>query len=902
MVTKLLVTKLYVPPLRPEIVVRQRLVKALDRTLDCKLTLISAPAGFGKSTLLSTWVHNSRCAQECLVAWVSLSSGDNDLAQFLSYLIAALQTVCPGVGAAALEILDSPQPFPIEATLTDVVNELVGTTKPLVVILDDYHDITAPPIQEAMAFLIEHLPVQVHLVIASRTDPPLPLGRLRGSGQLNELRTADLRFTPAETALLLNEAMELDISAHDIALLEARTEGWIVGLQLAALSLQGQDRAYAARFVAALSGSNRYILDYLTEEVLNRQPEDVQQFLLWTSILDRLTPSLCDEVARRDDSATVLQRLDRLNLFIVPLDKNRQWYRYHHLFADLLQSRLKQHAPDQVAALHGRASDWYERHGQAIEAARHALHSGNIDRAACLIEQNVLDMIHHGQSTTLINWLETLPEQTIRARPWLCVAYAWALAYGGQVDVAESVLQDAEKALDGSAVPADEQRHVTGYIALLRSYILIVAGNMSEGAHVAQQAMDYLAETDVRGRSFATSVLGLAVGWKGDFKAAEAVLRNAIDSSLAVGKMATAVVALGDMAGLSFIQGRLHESSLLCQEAMRLVDEYEQRNGHELPASGYIHLRLSNILYERNDLQGALHHARESVRLSKKWGRVEALVDSYGCLAGTLRELGDLDGAFEAIREARRAAHKLSDWYAEIAMAQETMLHLTAGNLAVAAQWAEREIRHVNAGPLNLQEMPRSMTLIHVWVTLGRLDEAMDLAARALDLAGALGATGGSIRVLAMQARILQMQGLEERAVFTLGRALFLARPEGHVRSLIGLGPPMAKLLRQAAAQGIEAEYATYLLTEMAALPAPLPQASLAPIPPRDYSPLVEPLTEREMDVLRLLGSGFSNQEIAYELVISVGTVKNHLKRIYGKLDVHSRTHAVHRARKLGLI
>jgi LuxR family maltose regulon positive regulatory protein len=904
MVTDLLITKLNIPPVRPDIVLRHRLIVRLNNILDCKLTLISAPAGFGKTTLLSSWVQAEDRTGECNVAWVSLSASENDLGCFLSYVVAALQTVYPEAGAHTLEMINGIAPLVVETALTGLINDLAAISEPLALVLDDYHVITARPVHEAVMFFLDHLPRNVHIVIASRADPPLPLGCLRGRGQLHELRANDLRFTVEETATLLNQELGLGIPPREVALLAARTEGWIVGLQLAAHSLQGQGKSHAARFIAALSGSNRYILDYLTEEVLNRQPGGVREFLVQTAILDRLTPSLCNAVTGRDDSATVLQMLERINLFIVPLDENRGWYRYHHLFADSLRGRLAQHEANQVALLHRRASDWYEHNGQIVEAANHALAAGDVDRATCLIEDNVLDMFHHGQSVALKNWMETLSEHSGGARPRLSVAYAWTLAYGGQLEAAESLLDNAEKTLaaqEHSVAGAERDcQHTSGYIALIRSYIRIISGQPSEGADLAQQALNYLTNADGKVRNFAANMLGFALAGKGDYAASAKLLRRVADNSKETGDVASAMDALGDLAGLSHMQGRLHETDALCQEAMRLADDHFRRTGRKLPVTGYIHLRLTQVLLERNDLQGALNHAREAVRLSKKWGCVEHRVDSNMVLAFALFELGDVDRASEAMREAHRTAEGLTGWYADNAAARAALLHLASGHNAAAAEWVDRERRKTSGKPLDSQDMARHFARVRILIALGKLDEAMSLASQVLELVQALDAKGAMIHILALQARILQAQGDIEKAIVILERALFLGRPEGYVRTFIARGAPLAKLLRRMAARGIETEYAKKLLAEMASPSAGVTHTSRTPA--SEYHSLIKPLTEREMDVLICLSMGFSNKEIARDLVISVGTVKNHLKRIYSKLDVHNRAHAVHRARRLSLL
>ena len=442
MSTSILATKLYIPPPRPKVVLRPRLVERLDEGLHHKLTLISAPAGFGKTTLVSEWVASCERA----TAWLSLDEGDNDLARFLAYLVAALQTIMADMGEGVLAVLQSPQPPPIESMLTALLNEITATPDDFILVLDDYHVMDAQPVDHALTFLLEHLPPQMHLVIATREDPQLPLARLRARGQLTELRAADLRFTPSEAAEFLNRVMGLNLSADDIAALETRTEGWITGLQMAALSMQG--RSDTASFIQAFTGSHRFVLDYLVEEVLQRQPEHMRSFLLQTAVLDRLNGSLCDAVTGREDGRGMLETLERGNLFVIPLDDRRQWYRYHHLFADVLQTRLMEEWPDQVSALHRRASVWYEQNGLPSDAIRHALAAEDFERAADLIELAGPVVEESSQTATWLGWVRALPDELVRARPVLSVWYAYALLGRGEMEAAEARLTDAERWLE----------------------------------------------------------------------------------------------------------------------------------------------------------------------------------------------------------------------------------------------------------------------------------------------------------------------------------------------------------------------------------------------------------------------------------------------------------------------
>ena len=887
MATPLLTTKLYIPPVRPELVSRPRLIERLNAGLlhKRKLTLISAPAGFGKTTLLSEWTRGC----ERPIAWVSLDKDDNDPTRFWGYFVAALQTVRARIGKAALALLHSPQPPPIEAILTTLINEITGIPDGFALVLDDYHVIEAQPIHDALAFLLDHLPPQIYLVIATRADPPLPLSRLRGRGQLIELRTADLRFTPDEAAAFLNQVMGLRLPAEDVAALEARTEGWIVGLQMAALAMQGQGTERIASFVAAFAGSHRYILDYLTDEVLLQQPESVQTFLLQTAILDRLTAPLCDAVTERSDGQTMLERLEAANLFIVPLDDERRWYRYHHLFANLLRRRLSRTQPDLLPALHLQASDWYEKTGLVGEAVSHALAAEDVERAARLVEGRALAMIFLGELTTLVGLLDALPDEVVRSRPWLCIAHAWALVFAGLLDAVELRLKGAETTLDtfGDARRA-EGRHIAGHIAAIRAYIAALRGDMSRAAEFTREALEQLPEEDLAVRGLSAGLLGTVLRWSGDLVAAAQALARAIAITQAASDSHAAVEALYNLAAVQFAQGQLHKTVATCRDALLLADEYIERGGRRLPIVAPGYYLMSQVLREWNDLEGALRHAREAIELCEQWGWPEGLAFGYLRLARALQAVGDADGAHEAIRKARQAASGLSPWFGAHMAAHQARLWLAQGNLTPASHWAQESGLSAD-DELNYQYMGEYSVLARVLIAQVRLDEASRLLARLLEMTEAAGAMSYVIETLVLQALALQAQGKDDQALTVLERALSFAEPEGYVRTFIDKGAPMAALLRTAASRGIALDYVSKLLAAFGEVAFP-------------SAPLVEPLSERELEVLRLLAAGLSNREIAAELFLAVGTVKKYTSNIYGKLNVHKRTQAVARARELGLL
>jgi LuxR family maltose regulon positive regulatory protein len=865
-----------------------------------RLTLISAPAGFGKTTLLSEWAAG--CGQP--VAWLSLDDGDNDPARFLTYLIAALQKARPDVGKTALQMLHSPQPPPIETALTILINEIAESSRSVALILDDYHLIEAQAIHDGLTFLLDRLPPQLHLIIVTRADPPLPLNRLRARGQLAELRTRDLSFTIEEAAVFLNDCLHLGLSLEDIATLDARTEGWIAGLQLVALAMQGRD---ASAFVQSFGGSHRFILGYLVEEVLDRQPRDIQDFLLKTAILERMTAPLCEAVTQREDGQELLRHLEQANLFLVPLDSEGGWYRYHHLFAELLYGRLQQTRPDQVPILHRRASEWYERKELLPEAVSHAIAGKDTECAIRLIEGNALAMLDHGELVTVLSWLDALPDEVIRSRPWLCVAYAWALAYGGRLDAVEPWLQDAEKALDrldrlpGTTGP--DRRHVEGHIATIRAYIANLLADHSNAAEFARLALERLPEQDLKTRGIAATSRAVTLHAQGDASLAGPAFEQALTISRQAGDPHLTVLILCERVLLELGRGQLRRAADTCREALRLTEESARQEGRPLPIASYAHTRMSSVLREWNDLEGALRHVQESIRLSKQWGQADILLTGYFDLAWALQATGDVKGALDTIREAQRIAQDVSSRDNPPLERAEAQIQLMYGDVAAASRWVE----HMGLSPEDEFSSFHGFT----YLTLARvliaqanqqpgalLEQALALLKRILLQAEAAGQVRLIVQTLTVQALALQAKGDVEQALNSLERALGLAEPEGLVRSFLDMGAPVGDLLRQVAARGIAMEYVAKLLAAFDA------EDSRTPIPdPRAaQSELIEPLSRRELEVLRLLATGLSNKSIANTLSISVTTVKKHLQNIYGKLNVHSRTQAVDRARQLGLL
>jgi LuxR family maltose regulon positive regulatory protein len=876
-----------------------RLDGALERGV--RLVLVSAPAGFGKTTLLSDWVHRRGAGDAPLrVAWVSLDESDNDPARFMAYLIGALQTLAPGVGQAVLGALGAPEPPPIESLLTALINEVAGAVElqAAVLVLDDYHLVEVPSIHQAMAFLLKRLPAPPrgpHLVIAGRADPLLPLARLRGRGQLVELRAADLRFTPAEVASFLNEVMGLRLTAGDVTALESRTEGWITGLQLAALSLERQEAGGASEFIHDFAGSHRFVLDYLVEEVLQQQPEAVQTFLLQTAILERLSGPLCDAVLRDErgkrGGQAMLEELERRNLFVVPLDDARRWYRYHHLFADLLRARLRREGARRSyaspAELHRRASAWFEENGLTSEAVRHALAAGDFERTVRLVEAGAMAMLMRGELTTLLGWLAALPGERVRARPWLCVYRAWALLLTGRLDAAEAWLE----AVDDAAQPAPPAAELRGHIAAIRAYAAAVRVMPAQAIELAEGALALLPEDEGVVRSVVAYTMGGVHFVRGDLAGALRSFEDAGRTGLEAGNIHLAVPAIGQQAAIQAMQGRLRQAAGTYRRALNLATEY---GGPQSPAVGQAYSGLAGLTYEWNDLDAAGRHLRDALAQAELWGNRESLANVLLRLSRLRQARQDLDGAMEALRRAEDtiAGHTVTPTTVSVVAAQWPRLWLERGDLAAASRWvAQQKLDLEHLDDLRTVEY---LSLARVLLAEERWDEASALLERLLARATERGDRGVQIEVLALSALALQARGDAAQAVATVRDALTLGEPEGYVRSFVDEGAPMAGLLRRVLNQGIAPVYVRQLL---GAFPEPGEPGHRGA-----GSALLEPLSERELEVLRLVAAGLTNRQIAGELVIALSTVKSHTHSIYGKLGVKNRTQAIAQARVLDLL
>jgi LuxR family maltose regulon positive regulatory protein len=899
MSTPILAIKLYVPPPPPRVVIRSRLIEQLNEGLHRKLTLVSASAGSGKSTLVSGWIQGCRRP----AAWLSLDEGDSDPARFLAYLVAALRTVVPDVGDGVLGMLHSPQPPPIESMLTALLNELTALPKGVVLVLDDYHVVDSEPVDQALAFLLEHLPPQMHLVIATREDPPLPLARLRARGQLTEVRAADLRFTPSEAAEFLNRVMSLDLSAEDITALETRTEGWIAGLQLAALSIQG--RSDAASFIQAFTGSHRFVLDYLVEEVLQRQPPRARSFLLQTAILDKLCGPLCDAVTGQKHGKGTLERLERGNLFVVPLDDERRWYRYHHLFADVLQAHLLDEQPDQMPVLHRRASEWYEDNGSRSDAIRHALCAEDFEWAADLIERAGLMTEESSQSATWLRWTRALPDEMIRSRPVLSAWYACALLGIGELEAAEARLKDAERWLrpgrSGRTVVADEEqlRSLLATISVVRAYNALAVGDVPGTREHAQRVLELLPEGDHLRREQATALLGMTYWASGDLDAADRVFVDFSARLLAAGNLPTAISAMSVPADVGPALGRLRGAADALRQLLQVVVD----QGEPLPPDAAdLYRELAELELESGDLAAAAQHLLRSKELGEQG---ELPVWRYRwCIAQALlnEAEGDPEGALSLLDEAQRLFIRTPAPEARPISAQKARIWTTQGRVAEALEWAREHGLSVDDELSYLHEFEH-VTLAKVLIAQyesERVDAAVHDAARLLErllhAAEEGGRIGSAIEILALQALARQAQGDTSSALSPLERALSLAEPQGYVRVFVSEGPPMARLLKEAASRQVAPDSARRLL---AAFPSAGPDGARLAGAGLEGKAL---LSDRETEVLQLIAAGLTNREIAERLYLSLYTVKAHARSIYDKLDAHSRTQAVARARELGIL
>ncbi len=909
----ILATKLYIPPPRPKIVLRSRLLERLNAGLRRKLTLISAPAGFGKTTLISEWISQQTKGTpgEALppsnVAWLSLDEGDNDPARFLLYLIAALQTIQPRLGMGLIGVLQTPQPPPPESILVSLINELITLPEHFALVLDDYHLIDAKPIDDALTFLLEHLPPKMHLILTTREDPDLPLARLRARSQLTELRAADLRFTPSEAAEFLNQVMDLHLSAENITALENRTEGWIAGLQLAAISMlglygAGQGNAgqggagheEVSRFIQSFTGSHHFVMDYLVEEVLHQQSDYVQTFLLRTSILDRLCAPLCEAVLRGEieiSGQETLEYLQKANLFLIPLDNERRWYRYHHLFADLLRQRLPksiatstEEAASYVNALHIRASQWFEDNDLLLEAFHHAGVGQDVDRAERLIDEGGLPLQFSGAAAAVLAWIKSLPDTVLNAKPSLWWRYAALLLINGQTTGVEENLRAAEMALAASAQPDTDgdgkTRNLIGQIATARATLALTRYDVEAMLAQSRRALEYLAPNSLFNRSTANWTLGYAHILLGDRLEARRALTDSIALSQSCGAIFTFILATIGLGTLQEADNQLHQAAETYRHILHLVGDQPQQIINE------VHLGLARIFYEWNDLEAAQRHGTQSLQLAQRYERhIDRFVLCEVFLARLKLAQGDLAGAATLLAKTELSVRQnFTHRMPEVAAVQVPVL-LRQGMLDTAAQMAQT------------YNLPLCQARVHL--AQGDLSSALTVLEAYRQQMEAKGWQDERLKAMVLQAVALFVQGEKDRAGQLLGEALTLAEPGGFIRLFVDEGAPMEALLSRLKDAGdrFTEGVRTYIRTLLAAFETRKDTSpSLVP------HPLVEPLSQREVEILQLIAEGLSNHEICERLFLALSTVKGHNQRIFGKLQVQRRTEAIARARELGLL
>ena len=870
----------------------------LDEGVTRPLILLSAPPGFGKTTLLSEWVAQNKQR----VAWLVLDADDNDPVRFWSYFIAALQQIDAAIGSSSLALLQSPGATALESMLRALVNEIdslpedwatklvpseiEGLRAGFILVLDDYHVIETPAIHQQLSFLLEHLPPHMHLMISTRADPPLPLARFRARDQLMELHETDLRFTRAEAVQFLNETMSLSLTAEEVAALETRTEGWIAGLQLAALSLRGREDL--SGFVQAFTGSHRFVFDYLMDEVFARQTESVQSFLVQTSILERLNASLCNALTGRTDSQAMLEELERNNLFLTPLDDDRHWYRYHQLFADVLLHRLTEKSSIPLAELHLRASEWFENEALITEAVNHALAAQDWQRVARLMETASESLRQRGEIATLTNWIQALPESVRRSHPALCLTYARGLINVARYAEAETFLLEAEHWLEGNAQVNDTRvDSLRGKALALRAQFANTRNEFTQAIELAQRAEQLLPSDDVSWRSAVLMVLAMALRFTSNWQRANERFQDAAALSESIGAYWNTLFALSSRGeGLEAV-GQLRQAAQQFEEVLRLARVWRIPNA---PRTGYAWVGLGRVRYEWNELDAALHDVQTGLERGQLAGVMDVLLRGYLALERIRKGQGDMDGALAALDQADLVAEKMGLSQVKVWIsAQRVQIWLARGEMEAAFDWASHF-----AGEMQDAIYPSvPIGLAKIWLSQREPEKALTLLDHALQSAQAVGRLGNAIHILVVQAIVYHAQVQPEQAFIRLEHAMELAEPEGYVRVFVDEGVPMARLLRRMLTRSPASEYIHKLLDALGE-----PANVNRPV----ARPLIDPLSQRELEVLRLIVEGATNKEIAGELVLTVNTVKRHISNIFSKLHVTNRVQAIAQARELNLL
>lgn len=895
----LLASKIHIPPLRSNLVTRPRLIQQLNDgiTQNHRLVLLSAPAGYGKSTLLSEWVDQL----DTPIAWLSLEKEENNPVRFWSYFCTALSTVHQlrhaSFGETFLQTLQAPQPKPRDSLLIDLVNDLSKLEVGVILVLDDLHCIIEGEIHQDLVFLIDHLPQSnhgLHLVVASRMDPPWPLARWRVRDELIEVRTKDLRFSTEETFTFLNQIMRLNLTPGDIALLDQRTEGWIAGLQMAAVSMQSREDP--ASFLGSFSGTHRFVLDYLLEEVLSHQTPEVQNFLLQTSLLEYLTAPLCDAITDRNDSQEMLLRLEKSNMFLVPLDEERRWYRYHHLFAELLHKRLKEAQPENIAELHQRASRWYAENNYLSEAISHALDAGDFPFVNELVSGNAFAIVGRSELLEVMRHFEELPDGQIVSRPWLGLSYAWVKI---SVDPSEDVEHILEQIGHGMADIENnpERQRIESHMNAVRAYVAWVKGEADKVLVLVHRALENLPENDLATRANLFRLEGLAYQSLYNLPAAIQSFEAAVNTRQNSQEFSSQVIySVLASARVHLLQGRLQQTLSDCQRVVSLVNEFGQILK---PSIAHAYVSMSMVQLEFNNLETATLLARQGVALAEQWKQADTLYAALNCLSNALCAAGNLEEASDIIQRNKQLAHYISPLFVRYAAWDEIRFNLVKGNISIAMQmFAESESTWNQEDELGWFLITKAY-LIFAQERYVELLSSIEEPVRDLERRRVYWYL---MKLIPLQALALQALGREEDALTVIDHCLYLAEPEGYVRIFVERGIPMLKLLQLASHRGIHTEYINRLLPAFK-----IARTSRKPVihktqPIKQHTALVEPLSERELQVLRLLDSSLTSTEIGQELYVSQNTVRTHIRNIYSKLGVHGRIEAIQKAKTSGLI
>ncbi|MEQ8677331.1 MAG: LuxR C-terminal-related transcriptional regulator [Aggregatilineales bacterium] len=867
MSTQILATKLYTPALRPGSVLRPRLIERLNGGLHGKLTLVSAPAGCGKTTLITEWIS----ANEFQVAWLSLDEGDIDPVRFLNYIVATLQTIEPAIGAGILNLLEVPQPPPIDSLLTPLLNQLALMPEDFILVLDDYHVLDSHEIDTALAFLIDNQPPQMHLVITTREDPRLPLARLRARGQLSEIRAADLRFTADEAAEYLNQAMGLALAPEEIAALEQRTEGWITGLQLAAISMQGHKDT--SGFIESFTGSHHFVLDYLVEEVFQHQSKHIQNFLLQTSILEYFCAELCDAIINQTNSHEIINYLVRSNMFLIPLDHERKWFRYHHLFRGLLRQRLQKHSSD-FSKLHDRASLWYEQQGFELDAFHHAAKANTIPRVMRLIEGDGMPMHFRGQSRVVQAWLQAQPATVLDTYPQLWTTYASIVLGQGNIDMAEANLHRAELALQ-NVIEDVHTRDTIGRIAAIRATIFAAQKQVEALISHSHYALEYLHPDNIAFRISTAWKLGYAYELQG--KRAEA--RRAYQEVIPIGQRSGNVVftRLAKL-GLGYLQ---EADNQLNQAAETYYDVLQMFGDTPLPDAGIAHIGLARIHYQWNELETAQDHIEQCIQLAKKSQKYDRLIDGLVFQARLHIARDSINDARDILTEANSVAH------------QQNMAHKVP-EIADLQVHTFLRLGQLESAHYLMQTYDIPLSEARVLIAQGKPEAAFQLLEPLRQKMENKNWADECLKIMVLQSIAVDASDKTDDALTILADALALAQSGTFIRLFVDEGISIRRLVSALYEQGVMSDYVQKLLT---VFDTPATPSMLS-----ENQPLIEPLSERELEVLQLIAEGLSNREISESLFITLNTVKGHNRIIFQKLGVNRRTHAVAQAQALGLI